>query len=365
MSQNAIPAPIDDCQRRLGLIDTELTIIERETAAGADHTARRNDLTAERQRITDELAKLNERWEAERDLVAKIDAVRAKIDAATATTSGAGDGAGKSDGQTERAALADLSTRLRTALTLAQLLYGGEQNATTINMAEFKEEHKVSLLMGSPPGYVGYGEGGVLTEAVRRRPYSVVLLDEMEKAHAGVQDVFYSVFDKGNMKDGEGRDIDFKNTVIIMTSNAGTDLINKLFADPETAPDAAGLGEALRPELAKFFKPAFLGRVTLVPYFPLPTAIIRQIVTMQLERIRSRVRDSYRATFDWTPELVDTIAARCTESSSGARNVENILTRTLLPELSAEVLARLADGKSIQSVKASLNTDGLFFFAIN
>jgi len=205
----------------------------------------------------------------------------------------------------------------------------------------------------------------VLTEAVRRRPYSVVLLDEMEKAHSGVQDVFYSVFDKGNMKDGEGRDIDFKNTVIIMTSNAGTDLINKLFADPETAPDAAGLADALRPELAKFFKPAFLGRVTLVPYFPLPTAIIRQIVTMQLERIRTRVRDSYRATFDWTPELVDTIAARCTESSAGARNVENILTRTLLPELSAEVLARLADGKSIQSVKASLNADGLFFFAIN
>ena len=255
--------------------------------------------------------------------------------------------------------------KTETALTLAQLLYGGEQNATTINMAEFKEEHKVSLLMGSPPGYVGYGEGGVLTEAVRRRPYSVVLLDEMEKAHSGVQDVFYSVFDKGNMKDGEGRDIDFKNTVIIMTSNAGTDLINKLFADPETAPDAAGLADALRPELAKFFKPAFLGRVTLVPYFPLPDAIIRQIVTMQLERIRGRVRDSYRATFDWTPELVDTIAARCTESSAGARNVENILTRTLLPELSAEVLARLADGKSIQSVKASLNTDGLFFFAIN
>ena len=159
--------------------------------------------------------------------------------------------------------------KTETALTLAQLLYGGEQNATTINMAEFKEEHKVSLLMGSPPGYVGYGEGGVLTEAVRRRPYSVVLLDEMEKAHPGVQDVFYSVFDKGNMKDGEGRDIDFKNTVIIMTSNAGTDLINKLFADPDTAPDAAGLANALRPELAKVFKPAFLGRVTLVPYFPL------------------------------------------------------------------------------------------------
>jgi len=245
------------------------------------------------------------------------------------------------------------------------LLYGGEQNTTIINMAEFKEEHKVSLLMGSPPGYIGYGEGGVLTEAVRRRPYSVVLLDEMEKAHPGVQDVFYSVFDKGNMKDGEGRDIDFKNTVIIMTSNAGTDLINKLFADPDTAPDAAGLADALRPELAKFFKPAFLGRVTLVPYFPLPPGIIRQIVTMQLERIRTRVHDTYRATFSWDPQLVDTIAGRCTESASGARNVENLLTRTLMPELAAEVLARLADGEAIQGAHVGLSPDGSFSFAIN
>ena len=175
--------------------------------------------------------------------------------------------------------------KTETALTLADLLYGGEQNLTVINMTEFKEEHKVSLLMGSPPGYVGYGEGGVLTEAVRRRPYSVILLDEMEKAHPGVQDVFFQVFDKGNMKDGEGRDIDFRNTVIIMTSNAGTDLIAQLCADPETAPDAAGLAEALRPELMKTFKPAFLGRVTLVPYFPLSADIIRQIVELQLNRV--------------------------------------------------------------------------------
>ena len=167
------------------------------------------------------------------------------------------------------------------------------------------------------------------------------------------------------MKDGEGHDIDFKNTVIIMTSNAGTDLITKLFADPETAPEAAGLADALRPELAKFFKPAFLGRVTLVPYFPLPDAIIRQIVVMQLERIRARVLDSYRATFDWVPELVETIAARCTESASGARNVENILTRTLLPELSAEVLAKLADEKQILDIQVGLKPDGSFLFALN
>jgi type VI secretion system protein VasG len=255
--------------------------------------------------------------------------------------------------------------KTETALTLANLLYGGEQNVTTINMTEFKEEHKVSLLMGSPPGYVGYGEGGILTEAVRRRPYSVLLLDEMEKAHPGVQDVFFQVFDKGAMKDGEGRDIDFKNTVIIMTSNAGTDLIAKLFADPETAPDAAGLADALRPELMKYFRPAFLGRLTLVPYFPLSDAVIRQIVDLQLDRVRRRVWDNYRAGFDYDVSVAEAIAARCRESSSGARNVENILSRTLLPELSAEVLARLADGSAITRVSVSTTPEGSFRYNLN
>jgi type VI secretion system protein VasG len=254
--------------------------------------------------------------------------------------------------------------KTETALTLANLLYGGEQNLTTINMTEFKEEHKVSLLMGSPPGYVGYGEGGILTEAVRRRPYSVILLDEMEKAHPGVQDVFFQVFDKGNMKDGEGRDIDFKNTVLIMTSNAGTELIDKLFADPETAPDASGLAEALRPELMKYFKPAFLGRVTIVPYFPLSEEVIKQIVKLQLNKIAKRVKDAYRAEFSYEPELVDTIAARCKESSSGARNVENILSRTLLPELSAEVLSRLASGEAIDRVSVGIAPEGSFRYEV-
>ena len=254
--------------------------------------------------------------------------------------------------------------KTETALTLANLLYGGEQNLTTINMTEFKEEHKVSLLMGSPPGYVGYGEGGILTEAVRRRPYSVILLDEMEKAHPGVQDVFFQVFDKGNMKDGEGRDIDFKNTVLIMTSNAGTDLIDKLFADPETAPDASGRAEALRPELMKYFKPAFLGRVTIVPYFPLSEEVIKQIVKLQLNKIGKRVKDAYRAEFSYDPELVDTIAARCKESSSGARNVENILSRTLLPELSAEVLSRLAAGEAIDRVSVGIAPEGSFRYEV-
>lgn len=254
--------------------------------------------------------------------------------------------------------------KTETALTLADLLYGGEQNMTTINMSEFKEEHKVSLLMGSPPGYVGYGEGGVLTEAVRRRPYSVILLDEMEKAHPGVQDIFFQVFDKGNMKDGEGRDIDFKNSVIIMTSNAGTELITELFADPATAPDAAALSEALMPELMRVFKPAFLGRVTLVPYFPLSPDIIKRIVRLQLNRVQRRVQESYSAEFGWDDSVVQTIADRCTETSSGARNVEKILSRTLLPQLSGEVLSRLADGGAIDTIHVGLNEDGSFSYQV-
>jgi type VI secretion system protein VasG len=250
--------------------------------------------------------------------------------------------------------------KTETAITLAELLYGGDQNMTVINMSEFKEEHKVSLLMGSPPGYVGYGEGGVLTEAVRRRPYSVVLLDEMEKAHPGVQDIFYQVFDKGSLRDGEGRDIDFKNTLILMTSNAGTDLIMKLCADPATAPDAAGLAEALHPELLKTFKPAFLGRVALVPYFPLSDSSMRKIVELQLGRIGRRLEDNHRASFQYDAELVNGIASRCTEVESGARNVDHILTRTLLPEMSAEFLARMADGKAVNVVRVSWDPQGTF-----
>ena len=255
--------------------------------------------------------------------------------------------------------------KTETALTLAELLYGGEQNLTVLNMSEFKEEHKVSLLMGSPPGYVGYGEGGVLTEAVRRRPYSVILLDEMEKAHPGIQDVFFQVFDKGTMKDGEGRDIDFKNAVIIMTSNAGYELIDKLYADPETAPEPAVLGDILMPELMKYFKAAFLGRVTLVPYLPLSDGVMRQIVELQLRRIRQRLRESYRAGFEYDPALIETIAARCTETSSGARNIEKILSRTLLPELSAEVLARLGEGQSINRVWVGMDPSGAFCYRID
>jgi type VI secretion system protein VasG len=255
--------------------------------------------------------------------------------------------------------------KTETAIALAELLYGGQQNMTVINMSEFKEEHKVSLLMGSPPGYVGYGEGGVLTEAVRRKPYSVILLDEMEKAHPGVQDIFYQVFDKGTMKDGEGRDIDFKNTVILMTTNAGTDLIKSLCSDPDTTPDPNGLVESLFPELLKTFKPAFLGRLTTIPYYPLSDDVLRKIVVLKLAKIKKRVGEHYRADFSWSPELIDAIADRCTEVDTGARNIDYILTRTLLPEMSAEFLARMAAGQSIDAVKVALGDDGSFRYEIS
>jgi type VI secretion system protein VasG len=449
MSQAAIPAPIEDRERRIALIDTELGIVDREIAAGENHAARREALVTERAEKAAELESLQARYEQEKALAGDIaeirgqienpedtadkDSLRAKladtvvklhalqgeqplihpvvdgqaIAEVVAGWTGIPTGRMQSSeirtilhlkevmqerivGQdhaleavsqairTSRAGLTDPrkpigvflmvgtsgTGKTETALTLADLLYGGEQNVTTINMSEFKEEHKVSLLMGSPPGYVGYGEGGVLTEAVRRRPYSVLLLDEMEKAHPGVQDIFFQVFDKGQMKDGEGRDIDFKNTVIIMTSNAGTDLITRLFADPDTAPDAAGLADALMPELMKTFKPAFLGRLTLVPYFPLSPDVIRQITELQLNRVRRRVQEAYGAKFAWDKSLVQTIADRCTETSSGARNVEKILSRTLLPELSAEVLSRLAEGGTIETITVGVDTAGSFQYHI-
>ena len=205
----------------------------------------------------------------------------------------------------------------------------------------------------------------MLTEAVRRRPYSVILLDEMEKAHPGVQDVFYQVFDKGMLRDGEGRDIDFKNTIIIMTSNAGTDVIHSLCADPDTMPEADGLSEALRPELLKLFKPAFLGRTTMVPYFPLSPDIIRKIIVLQMARIERRLAENYKASFSYTPDLVENIAERCTEVESGARNIEQVITHGLLPELSAEILKRVSLGKDLNSVHLSLDSAGQFAYTID
>ncbi len=252
--------------------------------------------------------------------------------------------------------------KTETALALSDLLYGGEKNVITINMSEFQEAHTVSTLKGSPPGYVGYGEGGVLTEAVRRRPYSVVLLDEVEKAHPDVLELFFQVFDKGAMEDGEGRQIDFKNTIIILTSNAGTETLAKLCADPETMPSASGLVKALKPELDKIFKPAFLGRLVITPYFPIRDEALRQIVTLKLGKIQRRLQETHKLSLSYDPELIEEVAKRCTEVESGARNVDNILTNTLLPDISRALLASFAEGSKRNRIHVALEENGNFIY---
>ncbi|MCS7314543.1 MAG: type VI secretion system ATPase TssH [Bryobacteraceae bacterium] len=252
--------------------------------------------------------------------------------------------------------------KTETALVLSDLLYGGERNLITINMSEFQEAHTVSTLKGAPPGYVGYGEGGVLTEAVRRRPYSVVLLDEVEKAHPDVLELFYQVFDKGVMEDGEGREIDFKNTIIMLTTNACSDAIMKLCADPETAPSPEALVRAIKPELNKIFKPAFLGRLVIVPYYPLRDEALRKIIELKLGKIQRRIRENHRIEFSYDPSLVEEVARRCTEVESGARNVDNILTNTLLPDISRQLLARMAEGEKLSSIHAGVGEDGAFTY---
>jgi type VI secretion system protein VasG len=253
--------------------------------------------------------------------------------------------------------------KTETALALADLLYGGEHNMVTINMSEFQEAHTVSTLKGSPPGYVGYGEGGVLTEAVRRRPYSVVLLDEVEKAHPDVLELFFQVFDKGQMEDGEGREIDFKNTIIILTSNAGTDTLMKLMADPETAPGPDGLVKALKPELNKTFKPAFLGRLVIIPYFPIGDEAMKKIIVLKLGKIQRRIKENHKIDLNYDAALIDEVARRCTEVESGARNVDNILTNTLLPEVSKQILGKMAEGEKPTSINVSIGPDGSFVYA--
>ncbi|MBV8360290.1 MAG: AAA family ATPase, partial [Deltaproteobacteria bacterium] len=213
-------------------------------------------------------------------------------------------------------------------------------------------------------GYVGYGEGGVLTEAVRRKPYSAVLLDEVEKAHPDVMELFYQVFDKGVLEDGEGREIDFKNTVILLTSNAASDIIMKLSADPETRPDPAGIVEAVRPELLKVFKPALLGRMVVVPYYPITDEVMRAIIKLQLGRIGQRLVENHGAAFTYDEAVVNEIANRCKEVESGARNVDHILTRTLLPEMSGQFLARMAAGQPITTAHVAAGDKGEFRYDI-
>ncbi len=255
--------------------------------------------------------------------------------------------------------------KTETALAVAEQLFGGENNITVINMSEFKEEHKVSMLLGSPPGYVGYGEGGVLTEAVRRKPYSVVLLDEMEKAHPGIQDVFYNVFDKGTIKDGEGRDIDFKNTVIIMTSNAGEDAIREVMSQQENKPEPEELLKQIRPALLEHFKPAFLGRVKLLSFYPLEDSELKKITALNFNKIKKRVLETYNAEFSYDEAVLDHIVDRCQESDTGARNIENIITGTLLPELASECLSKMAEGKEIEKVEIGISDKGAFSYLLS
>jgi type VI secretion system protein VasG len=252
--------------------------------------------------------------------------------------------------------------KTETALALSDLLYGGEKNLITINMSEFQEAHTVSTLKGSPPGYVGYGEGGVLTEAVRRRPYAVVLLDEVEKAHPDVLELFYQVFDKGMMEDGEGREIDFKNTIIILTTNAGTDTLAKLCADPETMPGPDGLLKALKPELNKIFKPAFLGRMVIIPYMPIRDENLKQIIRLKLGKIQRRIQENHKIALSFDAALIDEVAKRCTEVESGARNVDNILTNTLLPDISRQLLGSMASNEPMDRIHVGIDTDGAFVY---
>jgi len=452
ISQASTPAAVEDLERRLGLLDSEVRMLEREGKAGSDVKAKLEALATEREEVEAEKARLSEVWQTELAAVKSViearDAVAASADgtpeaeAAVATLREAqakvaglqgetpmiydvvdhnvvaevlagwtgipvgrmvGDEirslltvadqlADRIKGQryaldmiaqtvkTARAGLADPRKPLgiflfcgtsgvgktETALALAELLYGGEQNITTINMSEFKEEHKVSTLVGAAPGYVGYGEGGVLTEAVRRKPYSVILLDEMEKAHPGVQDVFYQVFDKGMMKDGQGRDIDFKNTLIIMTSNAGTDTIEELCRakGKDDLPEPEELAQELRPALLEYFKPAFLGRISTVPFFPLEPEILKEIVVINLERIRKRIVANYGAEFTWDDALLDKLVERCTEVESGARNIENILKRGLLADLAGQLLELRAEGTSVSRVDVTAGESTDYAFTI-
>jgi type VI secretion system protein VasG len=254
--------------------------------------------------------------------------------------------------------------KTETALTLAEALYGGEQNLISINMSEFQEAHTVSTLKGSPPGYVGYGEGGVLTEAVRRRPYSVVLLDEVEKAHPDVHEIFFQVFDKGWMEDAEGRYIDFKNTIIILTSNAAQDVIINMCKDPDLMPSAEGLEKAMRAPLTKVFPDALLNRLLVVPYYPISKEVLQRIIKLNLARVARRVLENQKVPFTYDDAVLELIGKRCTELERGARMVDALVTNTLLPEIGREFLNRLASGAAVQKVHVGA-TDKDFTFAFD
>ncbi|MVO18543.1 type VI secretion system ATPase TssH [Parasedimentitalea huanghaiensis] len=467
VSQHAVPAEVDDCQRRIEALTTELLIIGRDETAGYEVTDRREAVETAKIAEEERLVGLTERWDAEKAVVEEILDLRAKlregaapVDAPAETEEEAGDsplddearadlmqqlkdknteletlqaesplilpivdhqavasvvgdwtgipvGRMVSDEietilnleehlakrvigqdhamkmiakriQTSRAGLDNPSKpigvfllagtsgvgKTETALALAEVLYGGEQNVITINMSEYQEAHTVSSLKGAPPGYVGYGEGGVLTEAVRRKPYSVVLLDEVEKAHPDVHEVFFQVFDKGVMEDGEGRVIDFKNTLILLTSNAGSELIMDLCSDPDLLPDPDGITKALRDPLLKIFPAALLGRLVTIPYYPLSPDMIAKITVLQLNRIKKRVMESHNVPFEYSDAVVDKIVERCQELESGGRMIDAIVTNTMLPDISAEFLRRLMEGKEVEKVKIDIE-DGEFSYSFD
>ena len=478
ISQHAVPPELEDCRRRIQALETEMEIIGRESATGIDHTKRESEITEKLEAERERLAKLEERWSKEKELVDAVLDIRAKLrksgegtieqseiaEKETSETVGKTEGASGADtgepaevapekseepdkedreellkelkslqeqlnnlqGETplilpcvnaqavssvvadwtgipvggmvkneiesvlnlsdtlrqrvigQDHALEAIAKRIRTsragienpnkpigvmflvgpsgvgktesALALAEALYGGENNLITINMSEFQEAHTVSTLKGSPPGYVGYGEGGVLTEAVRRRPYSIVLLDEVEKAHRDVHEIFFQVFDKGRMEDAEGRLIDFKNTIILLTSNVGTDLIMDMCKDPKLMPDVEGICKALRKPLLKVFPAALLGRLVVVPFYPISDETLKLITRLQLGRIGRRTQQNHKIPFSYDDDVVDLIASRCTDVESGARMVDSILTNTLLPEIGQELLTRLMEGKTAKRV---------------
>ena len=478
LGQNATPPVIEDAVRQIDALEVQQRILQREETVGANHHEKLAEIESLRLDVQTKLTSLQERWEKERSLVARIRETQSKIEAETdegATTSavplettnsmeagraGAPDAVADSTEQhnseyrsllatleadlsslqgetglirvcvdahivgevisawtgipvgkmmkdeistilslqshlsdrvigqshameiisqriqTSRATLDDPNKpvgvfmligpsgvgKTETALALSDLLYGGEHNLITINMSEFQEPHTISTLKGSPPGYVGYGEGGVLTEAVRRRPYSVVLLDEVEKAHPDVLELFFQVFDKGNMEDGEGRHIDFKNNIIILTTNACTDRMMKLCADPETVPSPQDLVKALKPELNQIFKPAFLGRLVVIPYYPIRDEALRKIIELKLAKIQRRILENHKVKLTYDEAFLQEIANRCTEVESGARNVDNILTNSLLPDLSRQLLGHMAEGEKLSAIHVGIGRAGEFVY---
>ncbi|CAG0996772.1 Protein ClpV1 [Phycisphaerales bacterium] len=455
VSLHAIPGEIDDTRKRIDGLNRELAIVDKEIKTGGDHTKRREEIVEQLEAEQKVLAALEGKYNKEKDIVAKILELRAKLAPAPGTDTGKGEN-GKptaapepklSDADREkikedlkklkaelaefqgenplvnpsvdsqavssvvsdwtgiplgkmvkdemrtvltlgeilekrvigqRHALDAIGQRIQlarakldnpgrpvgvfllvgpsgvgkteTAIALAEALYGGPQGLITINMSEYQEAHKVSLLMGSPPGYVGYGKGGVMTEAVRRRPYSVLLLDEVEKAHADIHEVFFQVFDKGMMKDSEGVDINFQNTIILLTSNVGTDLVMKMCKDPSLRPDPEGLVKGIREPLLKVFPPALLGRLNIVPYYPISDEMMRAIIKLQLSRVGQRIKEGHKVPFSFDAEVENLIVSRVTELDSGARAIDAIITRQMLPNIGRELLERIMEGREVARV---------------